>query len=124
MTTRQSHKRRGATFETDLVRWLRERGYDAERLRLAGKADEGDVRVLADGGVTVMEAKAPGEAGRIDLSGWVREAHVEAGNYAEARGVTHAVVRPVVVIKARGKSLADAYVVQRLGDVFPDLEAP
>lgn len=122
MTTRQSHKRRGATFETDLVRWFRDRGYQAERLRLAGTRDEGDLRVDVEDGIVVVEAKAPGAGNSIDLAGWIREAHLEAANFARARGVTGDIVTPVVVIKARGKSLAEAYVVQRLGDVYPDVE--
>jgi hypothetical protein len=120
MTTRKSHKARGATFETDIRNWFRGFGYDAERLARTGKRDEGDVAVRSDflGSVGVIEAKAPGASGRIDLSGWTKEAQIEATHYAEARGLDRESVLAAIVIKARGKSIADSYLVLRLGDVF------
>lgn len=120
MTTRKSHKARGATFETDVRDWFRTNGYDAERLARTGAKDEGDIAIRSDflGYVGVIEAKAPGQSGRIDLPGWTREAQLEATHYAEARGIKRESVMPAVVIKARGKGIADAYLVLRLGDVF------
>lgn len=120
MTTRKSHKARGATFETDLRNYFRRIGLDSERLARTGARDEGDVVVRQDfiGHIGVIEAKAPGQSGRIDLSGWTKEAQVEAKNYSEARGIERASVLPAVVIKARGKSIEDSYLVLRLGDVF------
>jgi hypothetical protein len=120
MTTRKSHKARGATFETDIRDWFRIRGYDAERLARTGAKDEGDIAIRSDflGYVGVIEAKAPGQSGRIDLPGWTREAQLEATHYAEARGIKREAVMPAVVIKARGKGIDDAYLVLRLGDVF------
>lgn len=119
MTTPQSHKRRGKSFETDLVKWLRERGYKAERLALAGSKDEGDVVVINDDFFVVLEAKAPGQDGKTNLSGWIKEAEVEASNYAKARGIPAEKVHYLVVIKARGKGIEDAYVVSKLGIEFP-----
>lgn len=120
MTTRKSHKARGATFETDIRDWFRDRGYDAERLARAGSKDEGDVAVRADflGSIGVIECKAPGSGNAISLSGWTAEAQIEATNYAQARQIDRKAILPAVVIKARGKSIADAYLVLRLGDVF------
>jgi hypothetical protein len=120
MTTRKSHKQRGATFETDIRDWFRGFGYDAERLARTGARDEGDVAVRSDflGSVGVIEAKAPGASGRIDLSGWTKEAQIEATHYAEARRLDRESVLAAIVIKARGKSIADSYLVLRLGDVF------
>jgi hypothetical protein len=120
MTTRKSHKARGATYETDIKDWFRTNGYDAERLARTGAKDEGDVVVRSDflGSIGVIEAKAPGQSGRIDLSGWSKEAQVEATHYAEARGLDRDAILPAVLIKARGKSIADSYLVLRLGDVF------
>ena len=43
---------------------------------------------------------------------------VEAKHYAEARGLDYSQVLAAVIIKARGKSIEDAYLVFRLGDVF------
>ena len=120
MTTRISHKARGAGYEVDIRDWFRARGYDAERLARAGAKDEGDVAVRADflGSIGVIECKAPGAGNGIDLSGWQKESQVEARHYAEARGLKKEDVLPAVIIKARGKSIDDAYLVFRLGDVF------
>ena len=120
MTTRKSHKARGATFETDLRDYFRRNGLDAERLARTGARDEGDIAIRADflGSIGVIEAKAPGQSGRIDLSGWTKEAQLEATHYSKARGIDRTAVLPAVVIKARGKSISDAYLVLRLGDVI------
>ena len=120
MTTRKSHKARGATFESDIRDWFRANGYDAERLARTGTRDEGDVVVRKDflGSIGVIECKAPGAGNKVDLSGWSREAQVEAVHYAEARGLSQEEVIAALVIKARGKSIADAYLVLRLGDIF------
>jgi len=115
MTTRKSHKQRGATFETAVRDWFRTRLFSAERLARTGKNDEGDVYVQGTHYGFVLEAKAPGASNRIDLSGWLKEAEVEAANYAKHRNLSEA-PRPIVVIKARGKSIDDAYVVIRLKD--------
>jgi len=122
MTSRKSHKQRGARFETEVRDWFRSRGYLAERLARAGKNDEGDVAISKDflGNTGVLEAKAPGAGNRIDLSGWTKEAQVEAKNYAKARGLKEDEVLPAIVIKARGKSVSDSYLVFRLGDLFDE----
>ena len=122
MTTRKSHKARGANFESDIRDWFRARGYDAERLARAGAKDEGDVVVKTDflGSIGIIECKAPGANGKITLSGWTTEAQVEATHYAEARNIDRSEVLPSIIIKARGKSIDDAYVVFRLGDLFGD----
>ena len=120
MTTRTSHKARGATYETQLKDYFRGLGYDAERLARRGSKDEGDIVVRSDflGSIGILEAKAPGAGNKIDLSGWTKEAQVEAINYAEARDIDINAILPAVVIKARGKSVGDSYLVLRLDDVF------
>ena len=120
MTTRKSHKQRGATFESELRDWFRTNGYSAERLARTGARDEGDIVISSDflGSIGIIEAKAPGASNRIDLSGWNKEAQLEATHYAEARGLQRSEITPAVIIKARGKAIADAYLVFRLGDIF------
>lgn len=120
MTTRKSHKARGATFESDIRDWFRANGYDAERLARTGSRDEGDVVVRSDflGSIGIIECKAPGAGNKVDLSGWSKEAQVEAQHYAEARELDREKIIAALVIKARGKSIADAYLVLRLGDIF------
>ena len=123
MTTRKSHKQRGANFESNIRDYFRSMGYEAERLSRTGKNDEGDVTVWdsTNGLRYVFECKAPGEAGRINLSGWSQEARVERKNYAKARALGEDDVAPAaVLIKARGKSIQDSYLVFRLGDFFHD----
>lgn len=107
-------KRRGAGFEIDLLNHLRSEGFDVERLRLAGANDEGDLALRHAHGVTIIEAKAPGSHGRIDLAGWLREAETEAANYARSRLLEPGDVTPLLVVKARQQPISHAYVVQRL----------
>jgi hypothetical protein len=121
MTTRKSHKARGAGYEVDITKYFRGLGYDAERLARRGSKDEGDVVIRKDfigGTIGILECKAPGAGNAISLSGWTKEAQTEAKNYADARALEQEVVLPALVIKARGKSIADSYLVLRLGDVF------
>lgn len=120
MVTRKTHKVRGATHESDIRDYARSLGYESERLARAGSKDEGDVSIRAVNisGIAVVEAKAPGADGKINLPGWLREAKVETQNYASARGIEIGGLIPMVVIKARGKSIEEAYVVMRLGDVI------
>ena len=121
MTTRKSHTARGATFETDTKDYFRNLGFDAERLARTGAKDEGDIVVRADflgASIGIIECKAPGAGNAIDLSGWQKESQVEATHYAEARGIERGSILPAVIIKARGRAIADSYLVLRLGDVF------
>ena len=123
MTTQKSHKARGKGFETDLMKWLRDQGYDSERLALAGSKDEGDlvVKYFQREGYTfdlILEAKAPGAGNKIDLSGWLNEADIEMENYGKAREKDRGTLLRMVIIKARGKGIKDAYVIQRLEDIF------
>jgi len=121
MTTQKSHKRRGAGYEIDITEWFRQHQYDAERLARRGSKDEGDVVVRSDfigGTIGIIECKAPGAGNAINLCGWTKEAQLEADNYAEARRLSREAIIPAVVIKARGKSIEDSYLVLRLGDVF------
>jgi Holliday junction resolvase len=108
---------RGPKFESDLVRWLRARGWDAERLRMAGKDDQGDIVVRDGDERVILEAKA---AVRFDLAGWMAETLTEKANYAKARGLDAALVDGYLVVKAPGRPIGEAYVIQHLKDVFPD----
>lgn len=103
--------RKGGIFERDLLKYLREgQGLDAERLRLTGVEDEGDLLVrFHDQQRLVIEAK---NVARMNLAGWVAEAEAEANNYAVHRGI--AVPDFVVVHKAKGKGTGRAYVTTTL----------
>ena len=49
--------RKGAQFETDVMRWLRDNNAVAERLTKAGAKDEGDLYVFLQGKTYIMELK-------------------------------------------------------------------
>jgi hypothetical protein len=119
-TQQASNKRRGAAWEIDLADWLMQEGYNAQRLPRAGRNDIGDVYLPTTNDGYVIEAKAPRRDGRIDLSGWLREAEVEAENYRIQKRLLIAPT-PLVVIKANNKGIGDAYVVQRLSHALPKL---
>ena len=103
-------KRKGSAFETGILKWLRSKGVNAERLRLAGKDDEGDIVCMVAGQPYVFELKA---TVKMDLPQFWREATVEAANYAKARGLD-AVPPAYVIIKRRMAGLEPAWVVQDL----------
>lgn len=112
-----SAKRAGAQFETDVLRWLREKGMNAERLAKAGSNDEGDLVFHADGGLSVvMELKVRRDkTSQLSLGAWHMEAVAEAENYATARGLDVVPV-PALLVKRSGKSLDESFVVLRLKD--------
>lgn len=111
MTSKQAAaKRKGAGFETSVLKWLRSKGIIAERLRLAGKQDEGDIVCFVSGSPYVLELKA---TARLDLPAFWREATAEAKNYATARGISP-VPPAYVIVKRRQASIEQAWVVQTL----------
>jgi len=117
MSTGPKNKRNGAEWELRLLRYLRKEGFAAERLRLAGRDDEGDISIVDPevGYPVVIEAKSVGAGRPLRLSEWVKEATVEAENYRNARMLDDRPL-PVVVIKAPNKPVNEAYVVMRLDD--------
>jgi Holliday junction resolvase len=121
MATQQaSNKRRGAAWEIDLADGLTIHGLNAQRLPRAGRNDIGDVFLSTPNDSYVIEAKAPRRDGKIDLSGWLREADIEAENYRKSKGLAVAPT-PLVIIKASNKGVMESYVVQRLSDALAKL---
>lgn len=105
-----ANKRKGATFETGILKWFRSKGVNAERLRLAGKDDEGDVVCIVAGQPYIFELKA---TAKMELPRFWREATTEAFNYAKARNLD--VVPPAyVIVKRRMAGLEQAWVIQDL----------
>ena len=105
---------RGTSFETALMRYLREHGFDVERLRQAGAQDEGDL-VVKDGSITILEAKA---TRRLDTASGVREAMVEKVNYAKHRGLNPDDITGAMIWKVPGKGIGDALVILPLREFF------
>ena len=104
------NKAKGALFETGILKWLRSKGVSAERLRLAGKDDEGDIVAIVAGQPYVFELKA---TVKMDLPQFWREATTEAANYAKARNLD--IVPPAyVIVKRRMAGLEQSWVIQDL----------
>jgi hypothetical protein len=105
------NKAKGSTFERQVREYIRDQGLSVDHLRLAGTDDQGDLYVRESDSVLELKAEK-----RINLSGYLKEANNEADNYAEAhrRGAD----RPAfyAVVKARGKSVGQAYVVTTLDE--------
>ena len=103
-------KRKGSAFETGILKFLRGKGVLAERLRLAGKDDEGDIVCMVAGQPYIFELKA---TAKMDLPQFWREATTEAFNYAKARGLDP-VPPAYVIVKRRMAGLDQSWVVQDL----------
>lgn len=101
---RASAKKAGTSWESEIVRALVAAGWPhAERRRLAGALDRGDIAGVAG---VVIEAK---NTNRLELAAAVDEARAEAGNdNTGVFGVSHG----VAWLKRKGKTAAeDGYVV-------------
>ena len=102
--------RKGAQFETDVMKWLRKMGAVAERLVKAGANDEGDLVATVSGKSYILELK---NRKTISLPEFWREATVEAENYAKARGL-EATPPAYIILKRRNAGIEDAWVIQNL----------
>jgi len=106
----QYNKTKGSKFETDVMRWLRDKGVSAERLSKAGAKDEGDMVVIISGETYILELK---NRATLSLPEFWREAEVEALNYAKARGIGEVPLH-YVIVKRRNSSIENAWVIQDL----------
>lgn len=104
------NKRKGAAFEIAVMKFLRTKDFIVERLRLAGKDDEGDLVCMVAGRPYIFELKA---VKKLDLPSFWDQAVVEAYNYAQARGLE--VTPPAyVIVKRRMGSIEQSWVIQTL----------
>ena len=112
--------RKGAQFETDVMKWLRSKGVIAERLTKAGAKDEGDLVTIIAGQTYILECK---NRKKLDLPTFWDEAMKETHNYAKARGQ---VVAPpaFVIVKRRNASIEDAWVVTTLEKWIGQMPTP
>ena len=104
-------KRKGTAWETKIVDYLKDNGWDARRKPQTGTADEGDISIEEIDWL-VIEAKA---AKSHELAAWVDEANVEAENAHARIGVVWA--------KRRGRTSAGGGYVVMDGDSFAEIVA-
>lgn len=102
--------RKGSAFEIAVLKWLRSRGAIAERLRLTGSRDEGDIVAIIASKTYILELK---NRKAILLPTFWDEAVKEARNYAKARGLAKT-PPSFVVVKRRNSSIERAFVIQDL----------
>ena len=109
------NKTKGAKFETDVMKWFRKMGAVAERLRLSGAEDEGDLVVIVAGETYIFELK---NTKTLNLKEFWDEAQTEAINYAKHRGID----RPLsyVLFKRRNAGIDKAWVIQDLTQWLED----
>ena len=110
MASPKYNKVKGSAYEVGVVQWFRELGFSAERLRLAGKDDEGDIVCIVAGQPYIFELKA---TIKMELPQFWREATTEAANYAKARGLEQA-PPAYVIVKRRNAGLEQSWVIQDL----------
>ena len=114
------NKAKGSKFETDVMKWLRSLGHSAERLRLAGTKDEGDLVCIIAGQTYILELK---NRKTLSLPAFWDEATTESENYAKARGLSS---NPpaFVIVKRRNASIEDAWVIQNLSSWVKEKAMP
>ncbi|MGL5852637.1 MAG: hypothetical protein ACRCZD_17800 [Phycicoccus sp.] len=93
-----TNKRKGASWETLLESEARLLGFEADRLRLAGSKDQGDLAIRVGGQFVIVEAKNAA----FQPGPFVEEALVEAKHFAELRNLPADRVHPVAFVKRRG----------------------
>ena len=104
------NRRKGATFEIAVMKFLRAKDFLVERLRLAGKDDEGDLVCMVAGRPYIFELKA---VKKLDLPSFWDQACTEAYNYAKAREL-ETVPPAYVIVKRRMGSIEQSWVIQTL----------
>ena len=106
--------RKGAAFETAVLKFFRSAGVLAERLTKAGARDEGDLVVIISGATYILELK---NRKKLDLpTFWdeaIIEAQIEAENYARARNLDF-IPPAYVIVKRRNASIEKSWVIQDL----------
>ena len=103
------NRRKGASFELDVMKWFRSLGITVERLRLSGKNDEGDVAVIVGAGTYLFECK---NTAKLELDNFWKQIELEAKNYAKARKTKQPL--HYVLWKRRRKGINQTWVIQSL----------
>jgi Holliday junction resolvase len=112
----RANKRKGSGWEVELVEYFRDQGLVAERLRLSGTNDEGDLWFFKNKKFIIVEAKntkgfLPGQ--------WMKEAVLEAQNWLKKRKSSGPAI-PIVIAKRRQHNVGKAFVIIEL-DTFMEV---
>lgn len=128
MTVNRYATAAGKKFQRDVMKYLRdERGLDAENLVLTGAEDEGDIILrYTPRDLELRSTTGPDSAARVvieckrekgfHLADWVKQAELEAGNYAKHRYLRLEEVGFVVVHARRQHGIPKAYVTTTLDE--------
>jgi Holliday junction resolvase len=96
-------KQKGTAWETEVVRYLRDRGFEVERRALTGTQDRGDITGVPD--FTVECKNAANQTWAL----WMDELERERRNDGAKYGL--------LVVRRRMKPVAQAYAMMRLDDM-------
>jgi hypothetical protein len=129
--TAKTNKNYGFHAESELLEYLRNHGVvDVERLSLTGTEDEGDLVIDgASGWDTLVQLKtfAPRTQKGADraltpglLNRWLKAQQEQVANYKAHRDMLTD-PNTFLVVKIKGQSWDDAYVIQRLKNVVDDV---
>lgn len=101
-TTKRNARNRnkGARWEVEVAKGFQDLGLRIDRTRNSGALDQGDQAIIEGCDTYIGESK---NHARYEPQAWMREAIVEAENYADKRGISRDLVHPFVAMKVRGK---------------------
>jgi hypothetical protein len=108
-------KQKGTRWETDVMNYLRDHGFDVERLALSGSADQGDLFVVRNGIYEVLENKA---TNRYDIPTYLREVAAEREHFRIARGLAPGQVIGSVCLKLRRHPIGKSAMITTLDDHY------
>lgn len=112
-------KAKGTAAETAIVNFVKERGFPARRIALAGTDDQSDVVVTDSGFFHVIESKA---TVKHDASSFMRQAQIQRMHFAIANGIDPLDTMPWYVWHRHGLGVSDALLVTTLGEFFREPE--
>lgn len=117
MTVNRTATLAGKKYQRDVMKYLRERGWDAENLVLTGSEDEGDIllRLGRLDGLSRFVIEAKREQG-FKIGSWIAQAELERDNYEKHRTLAPGSAGFVVVHARRNHALGKSYVTTTLDE--------
>ena len=115
-----ANKAKGAAFEIAVMKYLRSRGQEVDRLRLSGRDDQGDLVWRNGGLVFIFELK---NTKVNNLTDYVRQAKAEAENYAKHRDMGRT-PSWAAIVKKRNAPISESFVVTSLEEYLNQTGLP